>query len=65
MEREIERRQIQIMDRNVSIIVYQTDNNRYPFYATSIGNIDGAGETIEDAIQKCENALRIDFMMNR
>jgi hypothetical protein len=61
----VEEYEKEIAGRLVSIVVKYEQANEFPYYAVSSLNIDGAGKTVEEAKEKCENATKLDIIMNQ
>jgi len=64
-QRQIESYETTIKGRLIEIIVYETSNVAYPYYAiASLKKIDGAGKTVDEAKRKCEVAVKMDILTN-
>lgn len=61
----VEEYEKEIQGQSIRIVVNHYSNRKNPYYAISSLNIDGAGETIEEAKSKCENAIKMEIIMNR
>lgn len=48
----------------VSIVVSYEQDKPFPYYAVSTHNVDGAGKTLEEAKMKCEQATKMQIIMN-
>lgn len=54
----------EIQGRSIRIAVHHYSDKPEPYYAISSLDVDGAGSTIEDAKNKCENATKMEIQMN-
>ncbi|MCM3391451.1 MULTISPECIES: hypothetical protein [Cytobacillus] len=61
----VEEYEKEIAGRLVSIVVKYDEGKAFPYYAVSSIKIDGAGKTIEEAKEKCENATKLDIILNQ
>jgi len=60
----VEKYSKEIAGKVVEFTVECTENTEYPYYVQSTLNVDGAGKTIVEAKEKCENATKMYIMMN-
>ncbi|TYR76052.1 hypothetical protein FZC79_07820 [Rossellomorea vietnamensis] len=61
----VEEYEKEIAGRLINIVVKHEQGKPFPYYAISSLNVDGSGETLEEAKMKCESATKLEIIMNK
>jgi len=61
----VEEYEKEIAGRFVSIVVKYEQDKPFPYSALSTLSVDGSGKTLKEAKVKCEDATRMEIIMNR